>query len=403
MSSNSLLHVAPPDIYHRHGLSGMDLTRSAVNIRNQLVREGRWSEIERYEADYIRAIQEGLDEVDRLRSQVMAQIAQGSCSGEAQQATVADRGLGTVAVGGRTAGGAGLAQSALKANLSAAGDASGEVVSVAGLLAHQKGGGQQTTLADYAASVRKRLAVLVPVSDQERERVAELARTLDELSRSSVDVAGARRMVDDRLAAIERDLSSGGEKRVRDLATYLALCRVLGERPNPRDYAHVRAEITRLERALVERRTREVVARKVSAALERAGLTEVGTVVLNDSPQCLLVADGERECGLALSEDGKGSFMLTTVASSDPSAASRERRASIEASARRLCSTKQQRLLEELEKEGLVAAIRDDDDVDLDRLAYCRELELVVAGGNVERTRADRSGRQAGHRVAGEQ
>lgn len=400
--SSYLVRVDPPDIYHRHGLAGMSLARDAVDIRGRLVSEGRWDEIERNEADYIRAIQEGLDEVARLRGEVLARLDREAARDGAPRAQVADAGLGKVSMGGRTASTGAATDAALAANLSRAGAAAEKIADLSGLLARQRGRARGAqTLGEYVEASRRRLAALVCVSDEERTRVAELARVLDELSRTRMDAESARRVVGSRLDALERDLSAGGERRASDLATYLALCQTLGERPRARDYAHLLEEVALLEKKLVDRKAREVVARKVSAALERAGLRDVGTSVLGGAERRLLAAEGERACGLALSQDDAGSFMITTVAAVDPARASRERRAALEAAARRLCSTKQRRLLEELEREGLVAAVSGHDD-DLSDMGYSVELDRALSDGDAERMRAERSGSRSRGREAGE-
>lgn len=389
MSMRTLIHVMPPDIYHRLGLSGMELARSAVDIRARLVSEGRWGELTRYERDYVRAIQEGLDEVDALRQQVLARATASHEEAAASAATVEDAGLGEVAAAGVTADGEGVLRAATAANLGAApaADEGDAPVSLAGRLVRQEPRPERT-LEGYLASARGRVAALTPLSDEERARVAEVTRTLDELEGSALGVDDARRIAEGGLAGLERDLSEGGDQRAGVLATYLALCQALGERPAQMGFARAQAEVERLTRVLAERRARQVVAEKVARALERSGLSHQGQVVLDGTERRLLVAEGERECALALSEDGAGSFVLTTVASADARTAGQERRARMEASARRLCSTKRRRLLEELEAEGLVASVREDEEVDLGGISYCAEFARLER----ERGRAERPG-----------
>ena len=395
MSMRTLIHVMPPDIYHRLGLSGMELARSAVDIRARLVSEGRWEELTLYERDYVRAIQEGLDEVDALRQQVLARATAAPEKVVAPTATVEDAGLGELAADGVTADGEGVLRAATAANLGAAPVADeGDVpVSLAGRLVHQAPR-LERTLEGYLASARRRLATLTPLSDKERARVAEVTRTLDELEGSAVGVDDARRIAEGGLAALERDLSEGGDQRAGVFATYLALCQALDERPAQIGFSRAQAEVDRLARSLAERRARQVVAEKVARALGRSGLSDQGQVVLDGAERRLLVAEGERECALVLSEDGAGSFVLTTVASRDARTAGQERRARIEASARRLCSTKQRRLLAELEAEGLVASVREDEEVDLGSISYCAEFaRLERERGGTERPESARSGR----------
>lgn len=388
MSMRTLIHVMPPDIYHRLGLSGMELARSAVDIRARLVSEGRWGELTRYERDYVRAIQEGLDEVDALRQQVLAR-ATASHEEAAPPATVEDAGLGEVAAAGVTADGEGVLRAATAANLGAvpAADEGDAPVSLVGRLVRQEPRPERT-LEGYLASARRRVAALTPLSDEERARVAEVTRTLDELEGSALGVDDARRIAEGGLARLERDLSEGGDQRAGVLATYLALCQALGERPAQMGFSRVQAEVERLARVLVERRARQVVAEKVARALERSGLSDQGQVVLDGAERRLLVAEGERECALALSEDGAGSFVLTTVASADARTAGQELRARMEASARRLCSTKRRRLLEELEAEGIVASVREDEEVNPGNISYCAEFARLER----ERGRAERPG-----------
>lgn len=406
MSSWTLMHVMPPDIYHRLGLSGMDLALDAVRIRERLMAEGRWDELTRYEKDYVRAIQEGLDQVDALRRQVLARAEAGADApvASASAATVTDAGVGSAQASGVTADGESALRAATEGNVSAAG-AAGEgssraPASLADKLVRQAPKADER--AEYLAAARERVAALVPVSDEERERVAEIMRTLEELAGSALGAQDARRIAEGPVAALERDLSEGGAQRASVLATYLALCQSLDERPDPVSYAHVCDEVERLARELTERRARAVVAQKVSAALERSGFSDQGTVVLEGSRQRLLVAEGERECALALSEDGSGSFALTTVTSADARTAGQERRARIEASAKRLCSTKQRRLLEELEAEGLVASVREEDEVNLDSLVFCAELaDLVRDEGRAQRAEGTRGTREL--RAGGDQ
>lgn len=225
MSMRTLIHVMPPDIYHRLGLSGMELARSAVDIRARLVSEGRWEELTLYERDYVRAIQEGLDEVDALRQQVLARATAAPEKVVAPTATVEDAGLGELAADGVTADGEGVLRAAAAANLGAAPVADeGDVpVSLAGRLVHQAPR-LERTLEGYLASARRRLAMLTPLSDKERARVAEVTRTLDELEGSAVGVDDARRIAEGGLAALERDLSEGGGPacgRVCDLSRAL--------------------------------------------------------------------------------------------------------------------------------------------------------------------------------------
>ena len=394
MSSHTVMHVEPPDIYHRLGLSGMELARSAMEIRATLEREGRYAELSRYEREYVSAIQEGIDQVDALRRQVLAQAAHVVDTAPSRAAVVDDEGVGELELGGTTGDGGAARRAALDANLRAEG-APGAVgaTDLSGLLVRQKTS-EDGGAGLYLRRARERLDALVPVTQGERDRVAETRRAVDELAASALDADGVRAIVEGRLAALERDLSEGGRDRAGELATYLALCNVMGERPDPVSYARMLEEIERLTRALVERKEREVVARKVSAALERAGLRDRGVVVLGGSRRRLLVDDRERECALALSEDGAGSFMLSTVASSDPGTAGKERRARMEASARRLCSTKQRRLLEELEAEGLVASVREDTEVDLGDIAFCREFAELA--GERRETRPEATRRAGG-------
>lgn len=404
MSMRTLIHVMPPDIYHRLGLSGMELARSAVDIRAHLVNEGRWEELTRYERDYVRAIQEGLDEVGTLRQQVLARAAAAPEEVATPVAAVEDAGLGELAAEGVTADGEGVLRAATEANLCvspAAGAGAGDApVSLVGRLVRQAPRPERT-LEGYLASARGRVAALTPLSDKERARVAEVTRILDELEGSAVGVDDARRIAEGGLAALERDLSEGGDQRAGVFATYLALCRALGERPAQIGFSRAQAEIDRLTRALVEQRARQVVAEKVARALGRSGLSDQGQVVLDGAERRLLVAEGERECALVLSEDDAGSFVLTTVASADARTAGQECRARMEASARRLCSTKQRRLLAELEAEGLVASVREDEEVDLGSISYCAEFaRLERERGSAERPESARSDR--GLTVGGE-
>lgn len=390
MSSHTVMHVEPPDIYHRLGLSGMELARSAMEIRAALEREGRYAELSRYEREYVSAIQEGIDQVDALRRQVLAQAAHVVDTAPSRAAVVDDEGVGELELGGTTGDGDAARRAALDANLRAEGTPGAVgATDLSGLLVRQRTSGDGGA-GPYLRRARERLDALVPVTQGDRDRVAETRRAVDELAASTLDADGVRAIMEGRLVALERDLSEGGQDRAGELATYLALCNVMGERPDPVSYARMLEEIERLTRALVERKEREVVARKVSAALERAGLRDRGVVVLGGSRRRLLVDDRERECALALSEDGAGSFMLSTVASSDPGTAGKERRARMEASARRLCSTKQRRLLEELEAEGLVASVREDTEVDLGDIVFCREFAELAGERREARPEATR-------------
>ena len=103
-------------------------------------------------------------------------------------------------------------------------------------------------------------------------------------------------------------------------------------------------------------------------------------MVLDGREQRLLVDDGETECGLALSEDDDGSFVFTTVAEADPAIVDQERRARIAASAKRLCSKKEEALMAALLRRGIVANIRFDSGVDLSLIRKSDELaELAEA------------------------
>lgn len=377
MSSMTFYRIEPPDIYHRLGLAGMSLARSALSIRDALVREGRWDELRSSERGYVLALQEGLREVDALKRHIAAQVAPGEAVYRARPARVADEGIAEVTVGGSTADAHGASREAVASSLAAArDDATTPTVSLAGHLTRQQAPGE--ALETWVDRERGRLDRLVPVSDAERERVAAARERLERAGSASRDVDEARRATGALVDDLERDLSRGGDERADALATYLALCHVMGERPEPRDYDQLVTEVSRLEGLLAERKMREEVSRKVSAALGRSGLRDRGTLVLDGVEQRLLVEDGELECGLALAEDGTGGFVLTTVTSADPASVSRERRARIDDSARRLCATKRQRLLEELAAEGLVATPCEGSVEDLSRIRYSAELEDVV-------------------------
>lgn len=390
MSSSTYVYVPPPDIYHRLGLTGLALSQSAMSIRAELAQRGQWDEIGENEKAYLQALQEGFNEIQGLKAAILNEMASTNAVSAGPKASVSDHGMGNVGLGGTTGNASSDIEAAMRTNAASSRPAVGAIDLSSAFVSPRASGNSKD---GYLDNARSRLSKLLAINDGERARLQEMSARIDAIARSGLGQGEQRRMIEGDLETLEKDLSEGGKDRSNVLATYVALCRSAHEPPKELDYHEMRSEIERIEGKIVSRRLRDKVSHMVSDALAEAGLADAGVMVLDGREQRLLVDDGETECGLALSEDDDGSFVFTTVAEADPAIVDQERRARIAASAKRLCSKKEEALMAALLRRGIVANIRFDSGVDLslirksDKLAELAEAKKRPA--EIERRRRE--------------
>lgn len=372
MSSSTYIFIEPPDIYHRLGLSGIALANSAQEIREKLVMSGDWASITKYEQDYLRALQEGFDQLQRIKQNILNNIISDNASQIGSTDVVVDSGLGESSIGGKQISASDVARKRRGQHVQD-GDLIESTIDFSNLFAAPQPA-EASPKDPSSSALITRLMSLICINSNETSKRQSLVTRLGQLSPNEKIPENLLQ----EFTSLEMLLLVGGESRSEIQAEYIALCDVLGYAPENLDFPSMMGSVDSMRSEMISKSVESCLLSNIEDSLKDVGLSCAGSVVLENTNGLLLTDDSEAECGLFLSREADGSFLFTTVSSTPVASLSQEHKARISESAQRLCQKKQALVAEALTKRGLSSRLIEDHPVNLEEIKSSSEVSSLL-------------------------